>query len=61
MAVSAALALRQPACARSQAHMALQEGATAEEVLDAIRIARHLMAAGVVDAAGPILQDLAAE
>ena len=61
MAVSAALARRQPACARSQAHMAIQEGATAEEVLDAIRIARHLMAAGVVDAAAPILQDLAAE
>jgi len=61
MAVSAALARRQSACARSQAHMALQEGATAEEVLDAVRIARHLMAAGVVDAASPILQDLAAD
>ena len=61
MAVSAALGRRQAACARSQAHMALQEGATAAEVLDAIRIARHLMAAGVVDAAAPILQDLAAD
>ncbi len=61
MAVSAALARRQAACARSQAHMALQEGATDAEVLDAIRIARHLMAAGVVDAAAPILQDLASE
>ena len=61
MAVSAALARRQPACARSQARMALQEGATAEEVLDAVRIARHLIAVGVIDAAAPIFQDLAGE
>ncbi len=59
MAVSAALARRQPACARSQARMAMAEGATAEEVLDAIRIARHLIAVGIIDAAAPILQDLA--
>jgi hypothetical protein len=37
----------------------MQEGATAEEVLDAVRIARHLMAAGILDAAAPILKDLA--
>lgn len=61
MAVSAALARRQPACARSQARMALAEGATADEVMDAIRIARHLIAVGVIDAAAPILADLAAE
>lgn len=61
MAVSAALARRQPACARSQARMAQAEGATADEVLDAIRIARHLIAVGVIDAAAPILQDLTSQ
>ena len=61
MAVSAALARRQPACARSQARMALAEGATADEVMDAVRIARHLIAVGVIDAAAPILADLAGE
>ncbi|HEX9083017.1 MAG TPA: carboxymuconolactone decarboxylase family protein [Holophagaceae bacterium] len=61
MAVSAALARRQPACARSQARMAMAEGATAEEVLDAIRIARHLIAVGIIDAAAPILRDLAGD
>jgi len=59
MAVAAALGRRQAGCARSQAHLAMQEGATAEEVLDAVRIARHLMAAGILDAAAPILKDLA--
>ena len=59
MAVTAALGRRQAGCARSQAHLAMQEGATAEEVLDAVRIARHLMAAGILDAAAPILKDLA--
>ena len=61
MAVSAALARRQPACARSQARMAMAEGATADEVMDAVRIARHLIAVGVIDAAAPILADLAAQ
>jgi len=59
MAVAAALGRRQSGCARSQARMAMQEGATAEEVLDVVRIARHLMAAGILDAAAPILKDLA--
>ncbi|WP_052571664.1 carboxymuconolactone decarboxylase family protein [Geothrix fermentans] len=59
MAVAAALGRRQASCARSQARMAMQEGATREEVLDAVRIARHLMAAGILDAAAPILEDLA--
>ncbi len=58
MAVSAALGRRQPACARSQALMARQAGATAEEVMDAVRIARHLIAVGVLDAAAPIIEDL---
>ena len=61
MAVSAALGRRQPACARSQALMARQAGATAEEVLDAVRIARHLIAVGVLDAAAPIIEDLTRE
>lgn len=59
MAVAAALGRRQAGCARSQARMAMQEGATRDEVLDAVRIARHLMAAGILDAAAPILEDLA--
>ncbi len=59
MAVAAALGRRQAACARSQARMALQEGATSDEVLDAVRIARHLIAVGVLDAAAPIFRDLA--
>lgn len=58
MAVSAALGRRQPACARSQALMARQAGATADEVMDAVRIARHLIAVGVLDAAAPIIRDL---
>lgn len=61
MAVAAALARRQPACARSQARMAQAEGATPEEVMDALRIARHLIAVGVIDAAAPIIADLTAQ
>jgi AhpD family alkylhydroperoxidase len=58
IAVAAALGRGQASCARSQAHMARQAGATAEEVLDAVRIARHLAAAGILDAATPLLADL---
>lgn len=59
IAAAAALGRGQANCARSQAHMAMQAGATAEEVLDAVRIARHLAAAGVLDAASGLLDDLA--
>lgn len=58
IAVAAALGRGQANCARSQAYMARQAGATAEEVLDAVRIARHLAAAGILDAASPLLADL---
>lgn len=58
IAVAAALGRGQANCARSQAYMARQAGATAEEVLDAVRIARHLAAAGILDAATPLLADL---
>ncbi len=58
IAVAAALGRGQAACARSQAYMARQAGATAEEVLDTVRIARHLAAAGTLDAATPLLADL---
>ena len=34
---------------------------TPGEVMDALRIARHLLAVGIIDAAAPILADLAAE
>lgn len=61
MAVAAALARRQPACARSQAHMARAAGATADEIMDAVRIARHLIAVGVIDAAAPLINDLSAD
>jgi AhpD family alkylhydroperoxidase len=58
IAVAAALGRGQASCARSQAHMARQAGATAEEVLDAVRIARHLAAAGILDVATSLLADL---
>jgi AhpD family alkylhydroperoxidase len=58
IAVTAALGRGQASCARSQAYMARQAGATAEEVLDTVRIARHLAAAGTLDAATPLLADL---
>jgi AhpD family alkylhydroperoxidase len=58
IAVAAALGRGQASCARSQAYMARHAGATAEEVLDTIRIARHLAAAGILDAATPLLADL---
>ncbi|TAM54981.1 MAG: carboxymuconolactone decarboxylase family protein [Acidobacteria bacterium] len=61
IAVAAALGRGQANCARSQAYMARQAGATAEEVLDTVRIARHLAAAGIIDAATPLLADLGAE
>jgi hypothetical protein len=41
--------------------MARQAGATTEDVLDTVRIARHLAAAGVLDAAAQLLADLRAE
>ncbi|MGC8762999.1 MAG: carboxymuconolactone decarboxylase family protein, partial [Acidobacteriota bacterium] len=58
IAVAAALGRGQKSCARSQAHMAMQAGATREEVLDVVRIARHLAAAGVIDSASDLLKDL---
>jgi len=58
IAVGAALARGQESCARSQVHMALSAGATAEEVLDAVRIARHMAAAGILDAATSLLGEL---
>jgi AhpD family alkylhydroperoxidase len=61
IAVAAALGRGQASCARSQAHTARQAGATAEEVLDTVRIARHLAAAGTLDAATPLLADLGAK
>ncbi len=61
MAVAAALGRGQANCARSQAYMAKQAGATREEVLDSVRIARHLAAAGILDASGLMLQDLGNE
>lgn len=60
IAVAAALGRGQASCARSQVYMARQAGATAEEVLDTVRIARHLAAAGTLDAATPLLADLGA-
>ncbi len=61
IAVAAALGRGQENCARSQAHMARQAGATPEEILDTVRIARHLAAAGILDAATPLLGDLGVE
>lgn len=58
IAVGAALARGQESCAHSQAHLALSAGATAEEALDAVRIARHMAAAGVLDAPTSLLGEL---
>ena len=58
IAVAAALGRGQKGCARSQAFMAMQAGATPEEVLDTVRIARHLAAAGILDAASDLLKDV---
>jgi AhpD family alkylhydroperoxidase len=58
IAVAAALGRGQASCARSQAYMARQAGATVKEVVDTVRIARHLAAAGILDAATPLLADL---
>ncbi len=58
IAVAAALGRGQEPCARSQAYMARQAGATNEELLDTVRIARHLAAAGILDAATAVLADL---
>ncbi len=60
IAVAAALGRGQASCARTQAYMARQAGATDEELLDTVRIARHLAAAGILDAATPLLTDMAA-
>ncbi len=60
IAVAAALGRGQASCARSQAYMARQAGATDEELLDTVRIARHLAAAGILDAATSLLADLGA-
>ena len=60
IAVAAALGRGQANCARSQATMARRAGATDEELLDTVRIARHLAAAGILDAATPLLADLGA-
>ena len=57
--VAAALSRGQASCARSQAWMARQTGATTAEILDAVRIARHLAAAGILDGSALMLRDLA--
>jgi len=59
IAVAAALGRGDALCARSQAHLAREAGATAEEILDAVRITRHLMASATFGAAEGILKDLA--
>jgi len=58
IAVAAALGGGKVSCARSQAHMARAAGASTEEILDAVRIARHLAAAGVLDSASTLLEDI---
>ncbi len=59
IAVAAALGRGQKSCALSQARMARQAGASVEEVMDAVRIARHLAAVGILDAASDLLTNLA--
>lgn len=59
IAVAAALGRGDALCARSQAHIAREAGATQEEVLDAVRITRHLMASATFGFAEELLKDLA--
>ncbi len=59
MGVSAALARGHMNCACAQAHMARAAGATRDEILDAVRITRHLAASGVLDVSVDLLRDLA--
>ena len=58
IAVGAALGRGQESCARSQARAALAAGASVEEVVDVIRIARHMAASGVLDTATSLLGEL---
>ena len=58
IAIGAALGRGQESCARSQARAALSAGASVEEVLDAVRIARHMAASGVLDSATALLGEL---
>jgi AhpD family alkylhydroperoxidase len=58
IAVGAALGRGQESCARSQARAAQAVGASAEEVLDAVRIARHMAASGVLDTATALLGEV---
>lgn len=58
IAVATALGRGQKNCADTQAFMARQAGATTEEIVDVIRITRHLAAAGILDAASDLLKDL---
>lgn len=58
IAIGAALGRGQESCARSQARAALAAGASVEEVIDAVRIARHMAASGVLDTATALLGEL---
>ncbi len=58
VALAAALAAGHSACAKAQAHMAILEGASEEEVLDVVRIARHMACAGALDNAEPLLREI---
>jgi len=58
IAIGAALGRGQESCARSQARAALAAGASVEEVVDAVRIARHMAASGVLDTATALLGEL---
>ena len=59
IAVAAALGRGDAPCARSQAHIAREAGATQAEILDAVRITRHLMASATFGFAEELLRDLA--
>lgn len=58
IAVAAALGRGQESCARSQTRAALAAGASVEEVVDAVRIASHMAASGVLDTSTALLGEL---
>lgn len=60
IALAAALATSKATCTRAQAHLAILAGASEDELLDVVRIVRHMAASGVLDSAEPLLKDMAA-
>ncbi len=59
MAVSAAVALDSAPCIQNNVKLARQNGATKEEIMEAIEVARFARAATIISASAPALEWLA--